>query len=305
MILDILSRIEEQQKRIEFDDLMHTYWYDGKNVGSVTQLLQKHKLAPIYENVDTKTLKRACERGNKIHKDIELYVNKENAPKTAETKKYIQMLSDKGIVPIKAEFKVGNEIVCGTCDTLLSGNGKFYIDDHKTGTTVHTDAVRWQGSLYAYLLGIYDKIDKIVLSHLPKDIEKSKLLFLDKIPLDEIERLLECERNGYIYKEEPKELCIKELAEVEKIQNEIIAYDKIKKGLQEREKQLRETILKAMQENAIYKLETDGVSITRKKSYKISKFDAKSFGEEHKKLYNKYIKESEVAESLLIKIKGE
>lgn len=47
---------------------------------------------------------------------------------------YFKLIQEKNLIPVKAEFKVGNEIVCGTCDMLLKDNfGRYYIDDHKTG----------------------------------------------------------------------------------------------------------------------------------------------------------------------------
>ena len=47
---------------IKFDENLHKYTVDGKEVISVTQLLQKHKITPSYDAVDKELLRVASER---------------------------------------------------------------------------------------------------------------------------------------------------------------------------------------------------------------------------------------------------
>ena len=56
---------------IKFDETLHKYTVDGKEVISVTQLLQKHKITPSYDAVDKELLRVASERGTLIHEEVE------------------------------------------------------------------------------------------------------------------------------------------------------------------------------------------------------------------------------------------
>ena len=58
---------------VNFDKTTHTYSLEGKNLISVTQLLQMFHLSPDYTIVDEETLKASANRGSMIHSEIEAY----------------------------------------------------------------------------------------------------------------------------------------------------------------------------------------------------------------------------------------
>lgn len=195
---DVLKKIKELQPKIYFDDLLHEYRFNGSDTISVTQLLKKAGIGKDYSNVPEWLLEPAQERGNIVHNDIEQHINCCKDCQTAEGIGYFNLIENAKLKPIWAEFKVGNDVVCGKVDTILTDeNGQLYIDDHKTGTTFDELSVRWQGSLYAYLLGLYDDVAYIICSHLPKSL-KFGLYRYEKIPKKDIEELIERERNGEI-----------------------------------------------------------------------------------------------------------
>ena len=59
---------------VKFDENLHKYTVDGKEVISVTQLLQKHKITPSYDAVDKELLRMASERGTLIHEEVENWI---------------------------------------------------------------------------------------------------------------------------------------------------------------------------------------------------------------------------------------
>ena len=64
-------------------------------------------------------------------------------------------------------------------------------------------------------------------------------------------------------------------------------------------------LLQQLKDNNVKMVETPRIKITVKDSYVQSKVDSKRLKEELPDVYAKYLKESRVAESLTIKMKGE
>lgn len=300
--MDIEKTLKDMEADIEFDEFLHQYWFKGKETISVTQLLSKHKLTPDYSAVNSDTLKRASDRGKVIHKDIEKAINGDETT-TMEADIYFKLIQDKNLTPVKAEFKVGNEIVCGTCDMLLKDNfGRYYIDDHKTGTSIHKYAVRWQGSIYAYLLGIYDEVESIICSHLPKDLDKCELIELPKVPIKEIERLFDCERNGEIYNS--NDININGIEELYNLETFIKEIEEQMKEYCEKRDVLKKQVLEQLNQYSKDGVNYLDMKITKKNASIRKSVDAKQLKEDLPEIYEKYLKETKVNESLLITFGG-
>ena len=75
------------------------------------------------------------------------------------------------------------------------------------------------------------------------------------------------------------------------------------KSLTEQKKALTEGVMKAMVQAGLYSWKGDKVSITRKTATTRKSFDKDKFETDYPGIYDKYIKETPVSESLLIKIK--
>ena len=297
----MLEVVEENASHIVFDDLLHKYWYNDQETISVTQLLAKHKISPKFDGVPKGKLKQAVDRGNMIHRDIEQWI-KGAEPMTSECMCYADMLEEKGLQPIRAEFYVGNDICCGTCDTMLIDNdGEFYIDDHKTGQ-VHEMSVRWQCSIYAYLLGVYDYIKGIYCSHLGKD--DCEMVYFDKIPKQEIERLLECEKQGILYTSNQVVEPTQDQKKLANIQVLIENYQKEIKTLEDKKKMFVDRVLESMREQNLIKVVCGGVTFTRVKETMRETINTAKLKKEHPDLAEQYKKISKVGESLRIKIGG-
>lgn len=297
----VCERIRQLQPHIQFDELLHKYWYDDKPVISVTQLLGKHNISPSYKGAPASVLKQSAERGTIIHKDIEEWINSGKDPQTSEGMLYQDMLLERGLIPLCAEFFVGNEECCGTCDTLLFKDGEFFIDDHKTGQ-VHENAVRWQCSIYAYLLGIYDIVKGIWCSHLGKD--KCEMLYFEKISKEEIEALFERERNGVVnYNTLVAQLDANQ-QEVVDIQRQIEQFAKSIKQLEAKKKEFTDRILENMRQENIDKIICGNISFTRIKATTRQIIDTKALTRDLPDVAEKYKKTTNVGENLRINIGG-
>jgi hypothetical protein len=192
--------------RVEFRKSNHSYWLGEKKLISITQLLKKHGLSTDYTGVDAEVLQRAAQKGTMIHKEIENYINSGAVGFTSEFMDFIDIADSLELSELESEVilpcddipenEIDNYVCAGTADILCtSKNGKTIIDI-KTTANVNKRACAWQLSLYEKLSG--RKFDKLYIFHLGAN---SRPIEIERIPEAEVDRLLECERNGEIYQE--------------------------------------------------------------------------------------------------------
>lgn len=177
MKTELYKRIREMAKKIGFDKHTHTYTFNGKPVGqSVTGFLSANKISDDFSQVNKHVLARAGTRGSMIHEIIEEWVNGTGEPvRCDELEQFKQFCFDNEIEPLIAEFRVGNENMCGTCDLACVWGGKLALADHKTGRAVNIEAVKVQLSFYAYLLGL--NIKNGIVFHYPKNGDAQIITF--------------------------------------------------------------------------------------------------------------------------------
>lgn len=288
---------------LTFIEDTHEYFLDDKKLISVTQLMQKHGLAPNYGDVPSEVLRAKAERGSLVHKEIEEYIKEGNIGFTNELIEFIN--ADKGEV-LKSEFKVNNDIVAGTVDLLLYKNNEYIIADLKTTSELHIDAVSWQLTIYAYLLGQINPMIKVTKGqafHFNKD---GKLNIVDIVlkPFEEIERLMECERNNekFELKKIASDEQLMQLLEVEAL---IKSIEEKKKKAEEQAKELRAELMKAMEANGVKSFENDLIRITYVAPSTRQSIDSAKLKKEQPAIYASYLKSSEVKASLRITLKEE
>ena len=285
---------------IIFNEADHEYIREGKTLISVTQLLHKHGLAPDYAAVPEEVLERAAEKGHSIHKEIELFVKEGKEPESQEAKNVAEWMRTcfaKG----KSEVIVGNDIVAGTYDFRDDLTGNLY--DWKTTYQKDERYWSWQLSLYDYLDG---KNSSLFVGW----VRGNEIQF---IPVrrhedSEIERLLQCERDGTEFKEDPNPVALAnsyELSEIAHLEDFINNLEAKTKELKAKKEKLTKAILQQMKDNSIKFLETPRMRITVKDAYVKKAVDSNKLKEELPDVYARYLKESRVAESVVITMKGE
>lgn len=291
---------------LKFNEETHEYFLEGKKLISVTQLMRKHGLAPDYSNVDETVLRAKAERGTLIHKEIEEYIKKGVIGWSSEVIAFADYRKHKQIEIIASEEKVHNDIVAGTVDLLLREEGQPIIADIKTTYQIHKESVSWQLSIYLYLMD-----DEIAYSHFKGQVfhfDKEGLLTVVDIPLkpfEEVEKLLYCERNGLIYKQDlttRDKILLNELADTEALIKKI---EDQKKQAEEEAKVLREKLLEAMEKHSIKSFENDKIKLTYVAPTTRSTIDSKRLKEELPDIAEQYTKTSEVKATLKITLKGE
>lgn len=288
---------------IEFNEATHEYFNDGKKLISVTQLMRKHGLAPDYSMVNQAVLTAKAERGTLIHKEIEDFIKHGEVGFTSELQAFHEYIWKNNITVVMSETIAFNDIVAGTADLILEdANGDRIIADIKTTATLHKESVSWQLSIYAELLKQYG-CTKGQAFHFQQD-GSLEVVEIPLKPIAEVERLLDCERNGEIYEQKLKipQMTLSELYSIEAF---IEYHETQKKEAEERAKELRAMILDEMEKQGVKTFDNDRIRLTYVAPQTRSTIDSARLKKDHPEIAEKYQKQTSVKASLKITLKGE
>ena len=291
---------------IKFDDNLHKYTVDGKEVISVTQLLQKHKITPSYDAVDKELLRVASERGTLIHEEVEKWIKKGETGFTEESEKICDYLFERADEnsEIISEQMVANDVVAGRFDVLYTHEKKLVLTDIKTGNTKHLFGWTWQLSLYKYL---YEKM-------YGKEIDSLEILWangdLTVIPCeyvgdDKIENLLNAEREGRLISDVDLGVSEEELVDLEELMEDIKSKEEELNLLKEKVDKVKETLYGTMEKEGIKTVDRNKLKITYVAPSTRISVDSKKLQKEEPEIYNKYVKTTTVAGSIKITLMGD
>lgn len=287
---------------IRFVDETHQYFDGDKELISVTTLMRKHGLAPDYSAVRSDVLQAKAERGSLIHKEIEEYIKNSEVGFTTETTEFIKYVARSGVKIIASEQILHNDIVAGTCDLLLNyGDGVYTIADIKTTSTLHRESVGWQLSIYALLTG-NELVKKGQAFHFDPD-GNLKVVDVPLKPREEVEKLMQCEREGRIYNREVSLVDDSQLEVMFQAQSIIETADRMKKEADAMMEQVKSAILDAMERNSVKTFENDFLKITYVAPSTRTTIDSAKLKKEMPEVAEKYQKTSETKASLRITLK--
>lgn len=283
---------------IVFDKATHTYYQKGVPMISVTQLLRKHGLAPDYSSVPVAVLAKSAERGNSIHADVE-EVFKKRFPTTPEGEAVASWLVGRQVENVSTEEIISNGEIAGTYDILCELAGQTTLIDIKTTSSKQQDYWTWQLSLYSYLLG-KSGVTVQVIGDLWIHDGKVEFIVHRPKPLEEIEKLLEAERNGVGYlktvdnEEQGLLLAISEKALA------IMNAEAFVKSAKAEIAEGQERLLAEMERRGIKSLVGGGIRVTYVAPSVRKTVDSKKLFAEHPELSGLYDKSSNVKASLRI-----
>lgn len=289
---------------IEFKEDTHEYFLGKKKLISVTQLMRKHGLAPSYDGIPSEVLRAKAERGTLIHKEIEEYIKDGTIGFTDELTAFREYIESTGVIVVASETKLHNDIVAGTAD-LVTIDGGVCIADLKTTSTLHKEAASWQLSIYAALYNAQNTAISVQKGQAYHFIEDGKLRVVDipLKPLEEVERLFECERNGEIYKQSEIIERNGDLATLANVERYIKAIEAEKKQAEEKAAELRQRLMAAMEEKGMLSFESDEIKLTYVAPTTRQSIDSARLKKELPEVAAQYTKESAVKASLRVTIK--
>ena len=293
---------------IKFDENLHKYTVDGKEVISVTQLLQKHKITPSYDAVDKELLRVASERGTLIHEEVEKWIKEGENGFTEEAEYICDYLSEQKYYgsDIISEQMVANDIVAGRFDQLYIDVGdRLVLADIKTGNTKHLFGWSWQLSLYKYL---YEKMYGRKIESLEifwAHDEDLNVILCEYVGDDKIENLLNAEMEGRVISDVDLGVSEEELEELEELMQEIKIKEDELNLMKEKVDKVKETLYGTMEKEGIKTVDRNKLKITYVAPSTRTSVDSKKLQKEEPEIYNKYVKTTTVAGSIKITLMGE
>lgn len=263
---------------IDFKKRNHCYIVDGDIAGiSVTELLRKHKLAPDYEYVDKKILQARANKGKAIHADLEKVLNVAGYEPLSECgelyRDWVRENLDCGVAEQMLAYNYNGLIIAGTADVMaIDKEGNYMVLDHKVTTKLAKEYVSWQVSLLDYMARQLkgEAVNGRQLNWqgakrfmcLQYTGGKIKEHILEKVPDEEIVKLIECEYNDKIY-QRPNLVVGKQTQELffKAEQALRLATVELKKAQEEADK-LRQKICNLFEKQKIYSWETDTMRVS-------------------------------------------
>lgn len=296
---------------IQFNEETHTYTLDGKEIISATQLMRKHGLSADYSGVSEEVLQKAADRGTVVHKEIEEWIETGEVGFTPDCASFVRYAGENRLGAMTSEQIVYTDICAGMID-LTCYNGVLDADiivDYKKTANLNADAVSWQLSIYDYLSGkmigknayIYDMA---FCFHFDKD-GNLKPVEINRKPYEEVDKLMECERRGEIYKRDTSIVAGEQVAKIEAIFSEIQSLEIAKKEQEEKLAKIKEALLVEMEKKAIECIETDTLKISYVAPFDKISLDAARFKNELPELAKSYEKKTKVKANLRITPKGD
>lgn len=292
---------------IKFDETLHKYTVDGKEVVSVTQLLQKHRITPSYDAVDKELLRMASERGTLIHEEVENWIKNNETGFTEEAEKICEYLNSNADRDSKiiSEQIVANDIVAGRFDVLYTHEKELVLTDIKTGNSKHLYGWTWQLSLYKYLYErMYDKKIKSIEIFWAHD-KVLNVIPCEYVGDDKIENLLNAEREGRLISDVDLGVSEEELEDLEELMEEIKIKEDELNLMKEKVDKVKETLYSTMGKEGVKTVDRGKLKITYVAPSTRVSVDSKKLQEKEPEIYKKYVKTTTVAGSIKITLMGE
>ena len=302
--------------RIQFNEKEHQYIVDGDIAFiSVTELLRKHGIAPDYSKADKGVLTEKREKGKEIHKDLENVLNMANyTPTTVYGEKFSEWVSENiscGVAEQLLAYNYKGLVIAGTSDLMFYlKNGDVCVGDHKCVSKIEKEYVSWQVSIYDYFAR---KLKGRVVNGVKwnwkganmfycfqYNDDEMKVIELEKISDQEIERLIECEFKQEIY-QRPLLVIDKEFQlAIEKAESVLLEVEKAREKAVAEASELRAKLLAEMERQQIDEWETDRLKVKLVYGYDKQSVDTKKLKAEYPLAYINCQKISKVKSSIRI-----
>lgn len=302
----------QNNDKVFFEPLSHTYLLGDKELIGVTTLMKKHGLSPDYSNIPEATLMKAAEEGTAIHKEIEDYDNGLSVLRTPLVEEYVNICSENGLKFVANEYLVSDdELVASSIDGVYEVENGIALVDYKSTTKVHTRPLQWQLGIYKFLFERQNpglKVVKCFCLHIERKTRKIKgLVPIEPVTEREVDNLLFSERDGRVFMdlyEEPSAevvLTDAELTAYVTQQTEIARLKEQIKGIEETLKGLDKRVMDYMLEHDLVTLPGGGGEFMLKRAYERTTIDTARLKKMQPGIYEQYKKTTTVAASLTFK----
>ena len=302
--------IEKESNIVLTED--HKYYYGDKELSGITEMLKQFISPNKLDGIDQKVLENARKRGSGIHEALDgLIKNKCSEEMNVEYLNEAFYIYDKfteqKLTPVASEYIVSDfENFASPIDVIaLNDFGEICILDLKCTSKLDFDFVRWQTNIYRLFFEKMTGKEVAELFVIHYNLGLARIIPLQKIENEHVEYMLKCwcELEQFV---NPITENINEdvmLSKTLHVCKAIEALENEKKNLDAEFEKLKTGLLELMKANGVNKFENEFIRLTYKEPTTRTSIDSKKLKEEMPDVYENYKKESEVKESILIKIK--
>lgn len=311
-----MEKINLVESPVVFDSEHHTYTLNGHSLNGVTPIIA-WLFPETYRGIPQSVLQAAAEYGTLVHEKCELWDSMGVGSGEQFVDDYRRVIEQAGLEVACSEYLVSDE------QYIASSIDKVFCDDSlgdiKTTSKVHELLVTIQLSMYAWLYERQTgrKANKLYLIWLPKpqygQPEVRELRRIDDTWCqltverfiandDPMKSVAELAAMGFTPEPEKKRVRGEVPEQWEEVINELIIVKKQIDTLTEREKQIRQSLMMAMQATGEDNWSSDLIQITRRAASERVTIDTKLLKENEPSIFESYKKVTKVAESLTYKV---
>lgn len=286
---------------VKFNQEKHEYWLGDKQLQGITGVLERRLFPDKYKFVSKEMMERAAERGTFVHEQIELAESLGVNPDVQEVQNYLKLKEEYGLKILESEYTVSDlENYATNIDGVYDVEENVVdIADYKTTSKFDKESVSWQLSVCAYFLEKCNpkvNVRKLFGIWLRGDIYR--LIEVDRKPVELVKALLLADHNDMPF------TWASEIPDYVSIEEEsIIALSQRKAEIDEELETIKANLMERMAADGKKSIDTGKVLITLKAASTQMRFDAKKLMADDETLYNKYLKETNVKESLTMKVR--
>ena len=278
--------------KVVFDELEHTYTLEGKKLSGVTALLHRQLFVSKYDGIPKAVMDAAAERGNAIHRQIEMYESFGQGTFDDEVNAYIKLKGKYGFETIATEWLVSdNEHVASSIDVIFDTGKGLVLCDIKTTSKLDMEYLSWQLSIYKYLLLLDNpkaKVGWLFACWLPKkQYGTPKMVEVREKPVEWVKDLIETDARGEQW-ENPEKPAVQgtSLVVPQELTRAVADFLRAEKQAKEMKERLREL----MEDHGVSKWENDDFVATLTAPSESTTFDTKAFKAAHPEEYEHYLK---------------
>ena len=246
-------------------------------------------------------MQESAEWGSFIHEQIELADSLGVTPEITEVQNYLKLKEENGMKILANEYTVSDmENYATNIDGVYDVEENVVdIADYKTTAKFDKESVSWQLSICAYFLEKVNpkvKVRKLFGIWLRGDI--ARLIEVQRKPVELVKELLHADINDMPF------TWASEIPDYVSIEEEsIIALSQRKAEIDEELEKIKADLMQRMAADGKKSIDTGKVLITLKAASTQKRFDSKQLMADNEDLYNKYLKETNVKESLTLKVR--
>ena len=319
-----------KQSAVVFNNHEHTYRLGDKVLKGVTPIV-KWMYPETYTDIPQSVLMKAAEYGSLIHAKCEMADRVGFADPDCEAVLQYEKLKEQYRLKVfDNEYLVNlDDKVASSIDVICydEENDVWPLGDIKTTSKIHVANVTLQLSIYAYLFELCNpgkKAGTLMVIWLPKpQYGQPTIMQLRRIPAEVCKVLIDGFLSGDDYQqyrnkyyEELGTAPINEdttaVAKVdgnehlptnfEEIEKSLIKFENNIKMLQEKQKKMKEELLRLMQQNDVKKWQTERIRIIRKAGSTRTSVDSAKLKKNYPDVFDKCKKTSTTAESITIEV---